>query len=78
VRREHHVASAFQHPELRLEGARRAAEVGVGDDVEDRFAWSGDPDRERPERPDGTTEVEVDGELAAGEKRRDSVEAGAG
>jgi hypothetical protein len=55
-------------PELRLEGARHAAEVRVGDDAEDGFAWSGDPDRERAERPDGATEAEVDGELAAGEK----------
>jgi hypothetical protein len=74
VRREHHVCSALEHPELRFEGARRPPEVRGGDHLEHRLPRRPDPGRERAELADAPTEVEVERQLAAGEERREAVD----
>jgi hypothetical protein len=41
VSRQHHVAAAFQHPELGGQRPRGPTQVGLGDDVEDQLAGGG-------------------------------------
>jgi hypothetical protein len=42
--RQHHVAAAFQHPELVGQRPWRSAEVGLGDHVEDHLTGGGHVD----------------------------------